>query len=273
MLLLRELREAGADDAAATLLARDPDIQATLENARATALLVEELRELEAELPEEQRAAVAGLLATGTELLQILREVGADDATATQLAQHPAISARPGNGGLTALLDELSAAGYGDTAQLAQGLAVHFSLENPGGVAWLLHALREAGADDAITALLARKPATRAKLDDPEGVILLLRELREAGADAAATLAIRAATHTRLAYSGYVVRLLEELRAAGAGDAAATLAVRAANAGMFQVFLDAGLGEAPSCRFGREPDGTPSQPWSWQEPIIKTAFR
>ena len=100
---------------------------------------------------------------------------------------------------------------------------------------------------------------------------MLLRELREAAVDAAATLASRAATHISLTYPGYVVRLLEELRAAGAGEAAATLAVRAANAGMFQVFLDAGPGEASSHRFGREPDGTPSQPWSWQEPIIKTA--
>ena len=182
VLLLRELRKAGADDAAATLLARDPATQAGLKNTRSIALLVEEMRELEAGLPEEQRAALAGLQAAGTELLQIMREAGFDDAAATLRVRHPTTDARPRNRGLTALLDKLSAAGYGDTARLAQGLAAHFSLEDPGGVAVVLYGLREAGADDAAATLLARDPATHARLEDPRGVAELLHELREAGA-------------------------------------------------------------------------------------------
>ena len=52
----------------------------------------------------------------------------------------------------------------------------------------------------------------------------------------------------------------------GAEDAARTLAARAANAGMFDLFLKVRPDEASSYRFGREPDGTPSQLWRWQEP-------
>ncbi len=50
------------------------------------------------------------------------------------------------------------------------------------------------------------------------------------------------------------------------GDAVTALAARAANAGMFDVFLEVRPDEASSYRFGREPDGTPSQSWNWQEP-------
>ncbi len=45
----------------------------------------------------------------------------------------------------------------------------------------------------------------------------------------------------------------------------ATRALRAADAGMFGLFLEARPGEAAAYRFGREPDGTPSPPWSWSE--------
>ena len=63
-----------------------------------------------------------------------------------------------------------------------------------------------------------------------------------------------------------------ELRAAGASDAVTALAARAANAGKFDLFLKAYPGEASSYLFGREPDGTPSQSWKWQEPT-RTAIR
>ena len=41
---------------------------------------------------------------------------------------------------------------------------------------------------------------------------------------------------------------------------------RAADAGMFGLFLEARPDEAATYRFGREPDGTPSPPWTWSEP-------
>jgi hypothetical protein len=63
-----------------------------------------------------------------------------------------------------------------------------------------------------------------------------------------------------------VADLLAELTAAGASDAAVGLSRRAANAGMFDLFLEFRPEEASSYPFGREPDGTPSRPWKWQEP-------
>jgi len=49
-------------------------------------------------------------------------------------------------------------------------------------------------------------------------------------------------------------------------DAVATLARRAANAGMFDLFREFCRGDASSYVFGREPDAAPSQPWRWEEP-------
>ena len=53
---------------------------------------------------------------------------------------------------------------------------------------------------------------------------------------------------------------------AGAHDAARTLATRVANAGIFDDVLEVCPDEASRYLFGREPDGTPSRPWKWQEP-------
>jgi hypothetical protein len=61
-------------------------------------------------------------------------------------------------------------------------------------------------------------------------------------------------------------RLLRAPHAAGTDDAARTLVTRAAEAGMFGLFLAAHPDQAPSYRFGREPDGTPSAAWTWPEP-------
>ena len=64
-----------------------------------------------------------------------------------------------------------------------------------------------------------------------------------------------------------VARLLVALREAGAAEAAVrALALRAADAGMFDLFLQARPDETATYRFGREPDGTPSPPWTWSEP-------
>ena len=63
-----------------------------------------------------------------------------------------------------------------------------------------------------------------------------------------------------------VARLLVALREAGAAAAVQALALRAADAGMFGLFLDAQPDEAPTYRWGRDPDGTPSPSWSWSEP-------
>ena len=171
---------------------------------------------------------------------------------------------------VVSLLQALHGAWSSDavTTLLARDPANHACLDDPRAVAALLHELREAGASDAVTTLLARDPANHIRLDHPQAVAALLHELREAGAsDAATTLLARdPANHARLDDPQAVAALLEELREAGASDAATALASRAANAGMFDLFLKVRPDQAPSYRFGREPDGTPSQTWKWQEP-------
>ena len=235
--LLRTLDEAGASDAAAALLARDPAGHASLDDPGAVAWL-----------------------------LEALDAAGASDAAAalaTRAAGHVSLDDPEA---VAELLEALDAAGASDAAAaLATRAAGHVSLDDPGAVAELLEA---AGASDAAAALPARDPAGHASLDDPRHVAELLETLDAAGAsDAAAALLARdPAGHASLEDPGAVAWLLEALDAAGASDAAAALATRAANAGMFDLFLEVHPDEAPSYLFGREPDGTPSQSWKWQEP-------
>lgn len=151
-------------------------------------------------------------------------------------------------------------------ALLARDPASRASLDNPRAVASLLRALYEAGDDNAVTTLAAR--AVRAtSLENPRAVASLLWALRAVRADnALTTLAARVANEVSLGYRRAVAELLRALRMAGADDAVTTLAARAANAGMFDLFLQVCADEASRYLYGREPDGTPSQPWEWQTP-------
>jgi hypothetical protein len=250
--LLAELRAAGAGQAVAALLARDPAAHVSLDNPGAVAWLLAELRAAGA---GDAAAALAPGYASSFSL---------DDATAARYASldNPADAAW--------VLGKLREAGAGEAvaALLARDPAAHASLDDLGGVAWLLAELRAAGAGEAVAALLARDPAAHASLDDPRGIAELLWGLRAAGAGeaVAALLARDPAAHASLDNPESVAALLAELRAAGADQAVTALATRTADAGMFDLFLEACPDEAASHPFGREPDGTPSQPWKWQEP-------
>ena len=63
-----------------------------------------------------------------------------------------------------------------DDARPVRWAVAHAALDDPGAVAELLHKLREADAQDQVTALLDRDPAARVSLDDPHGVARLLDE-------------------------------------------------------------------------------------------------
>ncbi|MFC4050036.1 hypothetical protein ACFOY4_10105 [Actinomadura syzygii] len=108
--------------------------------------------------------------------------------------------------------------------------AAHATLNNPGGVALLLGALRQAGADDQVTALLARDPAAQVALDNPSGVANLLGRLRQVGA----------------------------------GDQVTALADRLLAVGMLDQFLQIG-DHRERYRFGREPEGHPADRWGWED--------
>jgi hypothetical protein len=96
------------------------------------------------------------------------------------------------------------------------------------------------GAADATRALLARDPGRRVDLGTSQPF--------------------------RTGQSRAVGRLLTALREAGAQDAEHELALRAADAGMFGLYLQVRPEQAAAYRFGREPAGTPSRPWFWSVP-------
>jgi len=286
-LLLRALAEAGADDAVRDLAARAAEQAIPYDPSGVVPLLEgmhalgadEAVRVLAARAVDEAGLGpddVAGLLET-------LVAVEADDAVQAYLALNPA-----GQAGLedpwdvALLLAALHKAAAREAERTLAGAAGQVSLDDPQGVARLLTELRTAGADEAADTL-ATRAAGQMGLDDPQGVARLLTELRAAGADEAAdTLLARDPAGQvsvgfdqpfRLSRQRDVTRLLAALREAGAEEAVGVLATRAADAGMFGVFLEVHPDEAAGYRFGREPDGAPSRAWTWHEPASQPASR
>ena len=130
--LLDSLREAGAHEQVAALLARDPAAHAALDDPGAVASLLDSLR--------EAGARRAGRRAAGP-----------------RPAAHAALDDPDG---VASLLDSLREAGaHEQAAALAGRAAAHAALDDPGGVASLLDSLREAGAHEQAAALAGRLPA------------------------------------------------------------------------------------------------------------------
>jgi len=113
---------------------------------------------------------------------------------------------------------------------IARDPAAVVALDNPDGVARLLAALRQAGADEQVAALIARDPAAVVALDNPDGV----------------------------------ARLLAALRKAGIEKQARTLLNRLPAEGWFGDFLEH-ANHRMRYRFGRESDGSPAAPWGWDD--------
>ena len=273
--LLGALDAAGASGAAAALASRAAG-HASLDDPWAVAEL---LGALDAAGASGAAAALASRAAghaslddpwAVAELLGALDAAGASGAAAALASRAAGHASLDDPWAVAELLRALDAAGASGAAAalLARDPAGHASLDDPQAVAELLRALDAAGASGAAAALLARDPAGHASLDDPQAVAWLLEALDAAGASgaAAALLARDPAGHASLDDPQAVAWLLEALREAGASGVVTALASRAANAGMFDLFLEVHPDEAPSYLFGREPDGTPSQSWEWQEP-------
>jgi hypothetical protein len=109
--LLHALREVGAEDEVAVLLARDPAAHASIDNPEAVAGLLRELRKVKA---GDQVVSLTGRAAAHaptddavTDLLSVLREVGAEDEAAV-LAERAVTDALLGNSfSVLYLLEEL----------------------------------------------------------------------------------------------------------------------------------------------------------------------
>ncbi|MFF8932281.1 hypothetical protein ACF1AO_34015 [Streptomyces longwoodensis] len=231
-MLLRELREAGADQQVGALAERAA-AHTALDHPDAVALLLWEMQEAGA---HQQAAVLAKRAATHialdsagavARLLQQLREAEAeqqDAVLAERAAAHAALSDLEG---VAMLLRELRMSGADQqVGVLAERAAAHAALDHPDAVALLLWEMQRVGTDQQVAAV-AERAATHTALDHPDAVALLLQELRKAGVhQQAAVLAERAAAHAALDSAGTVAPLLKELREAGAHQQAAALLSR-----------------------------------------------
>ena len=299
--LLEALREAGAQDQAATLAARAA-AHAAVDNPYAVARLLGVLREAGAQEHAATLAARAAAHAALDDpyavarLLGVLREAGAQEHAAILAARaaahaalddpyavaHLLLSLRnadvhelPARAAAYVALDDPDAVGRllgvlreAGAQEQASALAVraagHVALDDPYAVDRLLGILREAGAQKQATGLAARATA-HAALDNPYALAQLLDVLREAGAqDQAALLAARAAAHATLDNPDAVDHLLHTLREGGAADQTETLIGRLPAEGQFALYCEK-VDDRVRYRFGRELDGKPAPPWSWDD--------
>ncbi len=211
--LLNGFREGGYTEAVTSLLERHPADHVMLNQPRDALLLIDALHNAGAiEQAAQLAAATAGRL-TGRDLLgypSLLEEfsqIASEDiaaVTAIRIARQCDLSSFFDVAKLLQVLREQPEA----ATELAERAAMHAAIDNPLGTAWLLDALRQAGAGSAVTALLARAPADQANLHGALspygpwgslGIAKLLGALRRADAEEAATaLASRLANQVAL---------------------------------------------------------------------------
>jgi hypothetical protein len=135
------------------------------------------------------------------------------------------------------------------------------------GVTVLGRSLHAAGADSQVRALADRVTA-QAPLDRPHFAATVVRFLHAVGAGPPLErLADRVAAGLALddPYSGGdIEKVLTALREAGAGRQAAALVERPPGGGQFELFVEQ-TGTGDRFRYGRDPDGTPAEPWDWDD--------
>ena len=239
-ILLHNLRKIRAGRQTATLLARNPAARTFLGNPKGVAILLGELRQAaEDRQTGEQLACHPAAQAIFDEYpsfgiqLQSWQEAGAgaEEQVVALLSRQPAAHVSLDNpDGIGYLVHSLREADAEEQATvLANRAAAHVPLDNPGGVGGLIHSLREAGAEEQAT-VLANRAAAHVPLNNPGGVASLLDSLRKAGADQAVAAILRRfpAAHVALRRPRSVASLLDSLRRAGAEEQIAALADRAA---------------------------------------------
>ncbi|MGW1728410.1 helix-turn-helix domain-containing protein [Streptomyces sp. NPDC002306] len=243
-----------------------------------------------------RKGSAAGSSYASAQLIRLITTLDPSDKRAAQWGTAHASLDDPE--GVANLLDSLHQTGAHDqTAQLlARNPAAHVSLDNPAAAADLLNALHTTGAEEQAS-VLATRIAAFAPLDDPEGVANLLDSLHQTGAhdQTAQLLARNPAAHVSLDNPAAAADLLNALHTTGAEEQASVLATRYAHsAGAAQLPTVSPVsrpeerrrpwsaqpqpsvpfappaakhGSYPSeqFRFGREPDGSPASPWSWDD--------
>ena len=206
-LLLDRLREAGAAEQAAALLARDPAAHVSLDDPVGVAVLLDRLREAGA---DEQAAALLARdpaahvslddPAAVAELLDSLREAGADDQAA-------------------ALLDRLREADAERAGRRAGPRAPPTSPPTTRAAwPWLLDRLRAVGAHEQAAALARAPPPTSPSTTRAPWPACWTACGRRTRTSRPPRWPSRAAAHVSLDDPGAVARLLDRLREAGAHE-------------------------------------------------------
>ncbi|WP_051108846.1 hypothetical protein [Actinomadura flavalba] len=252
--IVQILRAQGVDEHLPVLWARDVAATVGLGHAHGVADL---LRQMRLSARDDLAAALAARLAAElpldhpSDVTAALRALDADDAddAAVLLDREPAAHTDPRHSSEAAYLrGALRAAGRDDQAALLGARAAeHCSLREGPGVATLIDAL--ADDPDARAVLLARDPAAHADVANADNAGRLIDVLAAAGDQAAARrLAERAARDATFYNDEDLGRLRD--RCAALGVAAEILDARE---------------PPPLPPHGREPDGTPSEPWGWDD--------
>jgi uncharacterized protein YidB (DUF937 family) len=270
--LLDSLRRAGAQDQVTILANRAAAQVSLLGHSYVLTELLDSLRQAGA----EQLTALADRAAAQVDLdspqtveilLLILRRAGAHE-------QFAAVADRAANQvsldkllEVASLLDSLHEAGAHEQVTILADRAAHqVCLDGPYHVGRLLDSLRKAGAHEQVTTLLRRDPAAQVSLEAPANVAVLLDSLRKAGAHEQVTTLLRRdpAAQGLLDNPFSVGDLLDSLRRAGAQEQVTKLTDRLPGEGLFEVFLKQQI-RRDQFRFGRETDGSPAAPWSWDD--------
>ncbi|MFF3224063.1 hypothetical protein ACFYV7_14820 [Nocardia suismassiliense] len=170
------------------------------------------------------------------------------------------------------LLRTLRAVGAGGpAAQLAERIAEHLAYVNddvrhPEAVARLLILLRQAGTDTAMTTFLTRDWAALVDLGDGFGVASMLTALHAVGAETLMeALTQRVLEHAPLDDPTYVRLLVGSIDAAATEDSALS-AISQRIMGKSTPYQDpADTYWRNQSVFGREPNETAAEPWTWQD--------
>lgn len=236
-------------------------------------------------------------------LISVLREVGAEDVLAALVARDPgAHVALDDVSGAIALMEGLWYAGATEQAdEVAANAADNVVFDDALVLARLVDVLAFMGSKRSLDVLLGRDLAARVSLDDRRAVDALVRSLHSAGAqEEACALTARSMAHfgqefqaeeiilkrSRQGRDVYVAEggmsvhvrnldllplhaVAEVLRAVEKTQAALheiAVADWMTAAGQFSTHFDQGDNDE-RYRFGREPDGTPAEPWGWDDLI------
>ncbi|MEU6587496.1 helix-turn-helix transcriptional regulator [Nocardia sp. NPDC046763] len=198
-------------------------------------------------------------------LLYALHQAGAYEL-ARQVARQAASTACGDARGLAQLLDELQRVGTPEqVTELARRAAATAPLQSPLDVAVLMTQLHRAGTVEELADVAARA-ATTVAINDLGQVRALLEQYRIIGANSHIDALLHRVTTEAVPYSRFrqADQLYEWLAFNGNLDHIDAIVRHLTAAGQFDKYLHfSGMHE--KYRFGRDPDGTPAEPWCWTD--------